>query len=249
MKNIFYFCAKKLTLFSVIIITLFLLTSCVNTHSDVSSNENTPSTDVSTPNDEASQINLLDTMDSETFRGVNSFLSNFSEAGYKEFVDFYGEDESKISFAYIHALINYNKLTFYEGNYMGISASDVDEILNKFFGATVPHETPSNSQYWFYQDGKFLMPAAGGESYSKFSIAYNMTSESDGVYTIDFNVFSDPSVTGGNIITDKSVYSLTSDEASNKYQPVGHGQAVVKTKVYEGKEIFELISYSVKMTW
>ena len=163
-----------------------------------------------------------------------------------EYKDFYGEDEEKINFAYIHAMINKNKPTFIEGNYMGLLATDVDEILNKFFGSTVPHETPSGNKYWFYQDGKFLMPAAFGDSYGQFSIAYNMLENSDGTYTIYFDVYSDTSVSGGDVLNDNSVYSLTSDEAKNKYNPVGTGHTVVKTKVYEGKDTYEIISYNVK---
>ena len=79
-----------------------------------------------------------------------------------------------------------------------------------------------------------------------FSIAYNMLENSDGTYTIYFDVYSDTSVSGGDVLNDNSVYSLTSDEAKNKYNPVGTGHTVVKTKVYEGKDTYEIISYNVK---
>ncbi len=188
--------------------------------------------------------NQLKTMTAEQRREVNLFLSNFSEAYYNPNGGYYGEEEAKISFAHIHAGINLGDVTLFDGEYMGISADKVDEILTRFFGSSVPHRTPENGKYWFYDDGKFMMPAASGESYADFSIATEMRARADGNFDVSFNIYADPTVTGGDIISDKSVYSLTDAEAAAKYHFQGSGTAVLKPKTHNGSDTYELVSYS-----
>ena len=194
-----------------------------------------------------SGYDVLPSMSAAEKREINIFLSNFSEAFYDPDDSYYtNPDEQKISFAYIHAKLNSPKKILWEGSYYGISAENVDAILYRFFGETVPHKTPSGSKWWKYQNGKFLMPAADGESYPDFSIATNMLVNADGTYTVAFNVYSDDSVTGGDRLTDKTVYSLTDAEAAKKYTLTGYGTAVVKAKVYNGANTYELVSYEVR---
>lgn len=187
--------------------------------------------------------NVLLDMSPEQRREVNIFLSNFSEAFYEPNQGYYSEAEAKISFAYIHSLINGYNTTFYEDNYMGISAKDVDNVLVRFFGSSVSHQTPPNSVCWIYKDGKFLMPAASGESYPYFSIATEMKKRPDGDFDVKFNIYSDPSITGGDMITDKTVYSLSNQDAASRYEQKGHGNAVLKSKVYNGSDTYEVVSY------
>lgn len=190
--------------------------------------------------------NILSEMDSPALREVNIFLSNFSETYYDPSSGSFGDAEGKIQFAYLHALINSYSLTFYENGYMGISATDVNSILKRFFGSTVPRETPRNSQYWTYENGNFIMPAASGESYADFSIATKMIKRPDGNFDVTFNIYADPSAYGGNSIIDKTIYSLTDSEVDAKYKYRGSGNAILKAKVHNGRNTYELVSYTVE---
>lgn len=188
---------------------------------------------------------LLEGMDRDARREVNIFLSNFSEAYYNPGSGVYAsEAEEKIAFAFTHAKINADSMIFYEGSNMGISATDTDAILYRFFGSTVPHETPSGSREWTYRDGKFLMQAASGESYLYFSIATAMTKRSDGNYDVSFTIHSDSSALGGGVITNKNVYALSEQEAG-AYPIEGEGTAVLKPKQHNGKASYELVSYTI----
>ena len=92
-------------------------------------------------------------------------------------------------------------------------------------------------------------PAADGESYPCFSISTSMIPNGNGTYTVDFTIFSDPSVTGGDIITNKSVYSLSPESAARQYDYYSSGTAVIKPKMHNGSNTYELVSYSVNHTW
>lgn len=193
--------------------------------------------------------NLLSEKDSAQVREINLFLSNFSETFYDPDSEFFGEEEGKIYFAYLHALINSESLIFGKDEYFGIKAEDVDRILIRFFGSSVPHETPKNSRYWIYEDGAFFMPAASGESYGDFSIATEMTQRKDGNFDVSFNIYHDPTVFGGDVISDQSVYSLSASEAEKKHDYIGSGKAVLKEKTYNGENTYELVSYEVNYEW
>ena len=193
-------------------------------------------------------VSMIGDMSADEYRELNLFLSNFSEAYYDPDDSYYTDpDEQKIMFAYLHSIINYNsvKNKLYDSYYYGIPASEVDRILNRFFGKTVPHKTPSNSKVWKYRDGIFLIPAADGESYGAFSLATGMYPNGNGTYRITFNVYYDESVLGGNIITDKSIYSLSPETVYSRCSYEGNGTAIVRPKVYNGENTYEIVEYKV----
>ncbi len=195
-------------------------------------------------------VSMTASMSAAEYKELNLFLSNFSEAYYDPNDAYYtNPDEQKIMFAYLHSLINYNGSIIYENGYYGIYASDVDKILNRFFGTTVPRQTPYNSKVWKYKNGKFLIPAADGESYGAFSLATGMYPNGDGTYRVTFNVYYDTDVMGGDIITDKTLYSLTPQTVYRRCSYEGNGVAIVKPKVYNGKNTYEIVSYSVNYTY
>lgn len=198
-------------------------------------------------NEEAVTVyeNLITKMSDEKRMNVNLFLSNLSEASYNPASDYYGENEKMIAFAYSHAKVNWRKILVHDGNDVGLSAGNVDTILERFFGRTVPHETPKDSKHWTYRNGYFFVPAADGESYPFFTVVTNMTKRSDGNYDVDFNIYRDPEIGGGSIITDKSVYYLTDNQAAARYEYHAVGKAVLKDKVYNGSDSYEVVSYSV----
>lgn len=195
-------------------------------------------------------VSVLDSMSAAEKREINLFLSNFSEAYYDPDDNYYTSSaEQKINFAYLHAKINSPSYVIYENGYSGISAANVDKILYRFFGSTVSHTTPANSKWWRYKNGNFLIPSADGESYPDFSIATSMIANGNGTYTVEFNIYADPSVSGGDSISNSSVYSLTPSQATASYDYVTYGTAVVKPKVYNGNNTYELVDYNVNYPW
>ncbi|MBR1970679.1 MAG: hypothetical protein IKA17_10050 [Clostridia bacterium] len=194
--------------------------------------QNTPST----PQVHTAE-NLLEKMSQSEKTEVNKFLSNFSEAFYGRY---YSGAEAKIHFAFIHSLINSDSSTIkYEDMEMGISASETDTILNRFFGSTIPHKTPDGSKDITYKNGYFMMPAASGESYAYFSVASDMQKRSDGNFLVKFSVFFDAENAQDML---QSWYSLSYDEAvSNpQYSHEYNGEAILKQK----GSTYEIVSYT-----
>lgn len=189
--------------------------------------------------------NLILKMSDEKRMNVNLFLSNLSETFYDPDTDYYGENENLIRFAYLHAKLNWSKILVNDGDDEGLSAANVDTILERFFGHTVPHETPKNSRRWTYRNGHFFAPAADGAPYPDFTVVTSMTKRSDGYYDVGFNIYRDPSIVAGGSISDNSVYYLTDKQAAAKFEHCAEGKAVLKDKVYKGSDSYEVVSYSV----
>ncbi len=184
---------------------------------------------------------ILPLKTAEDKRALNIFLSNFSEAYYLKGSDPISGDEGKIDFAYTHLMINApSRIT---GG--AISAAEVDEVLEKYFGESIPHKTPADSRMWEYKDGKFVAFIPGGDSYGDFSIATSMKTMKDGNFTVSFNIYQLPDVSGGDIVTDTAAYSLSDAEAAAKYEKQADGTAILKAKEYKGKQTYELVSYEV----
>ncbi len=195
---------------------------------------------------QSEEENLLPEMSSGEKREVNIFLSNFSEAGYDPTSGYFSQDEALINFAFTHVYINSSSKVVAEDGYMGISASDTDAVLKRFFGKTVPHKTPAGSKIWIFRNNSFVIPVATGDSYGSFSIATKIRLRQDGNYEVDFNVYNDPEIVGGDKITDKTIYSLSDSQAAAKYDLIGRGIAVLKPKKHNGEETYEIVSYLVE---
>ena len=206
--------------------------------SDKYNNENVATQPIPTQVSEQSAANLINTMTQGEKTELNQFLSNFSEAYYNDAI-YYSEDEEKISFAFIHSALNRKNTTIkYEGSYEGISAQEVDTILNRFFGKSVPHKTPENNLYITYKDGYFWKMAGDGETYSFFSIATDLREHTDGNFIAKFSVFHDGENPHDML---QSWYSLTIDEAvkNPQYRHSYDGEAILKAK----NGTYEVVSY------
>lgn len=195
---------------------------------------------------QSKEENILPEMSYEEAREINIFLSNLSEAKYDPTSGYFSQDEALIDFAFTHVYINSHSKVAAEDGYMGISVADTDTILKRFFGKTVPHKTPDENKKWICRNNKFLAHIAGGDSYGDFSIATKVLLRQEGNYEVDFNVYNDPEICGGDVITDKTIYSLTDKEAAAKYNLIGRGIAVLKPKTYNGEETYEIVSYLVE---
>ncbi len=178
-------------------------------------------------------------------RALNIFLSNFAETGYLKGEMPYTGDEGKIDFAFTHLLINAQSRLAAVPDYDAVSAAEVDKVLEKYFGSSVPHKTPKDSRKWTYVDGNFIARIPGGDSYGDFAVATSMKKLQDGNFEVTFHIYSHPDAYGGNIVNDPTLYSLTDSDAAASYSRQAKGTAVIKEKVYNGKETYELVSYDV----
>lgn len=179
---------------------------------------------------------LLEVMSCSERTEVNKFLSNFSEAFYECSNN---EAEDKILFAYTHAAINMTPSPIEFTDYgFGIKAETVDQILTRFFGRSVPHETPAGSLYVNYVDGYFITPGGNEESNAYFSVATNMRKYSDNKYIVDFSVFHDDN---NAYTTLDNWYSLSYDDVllNPQYNHRYDGEAIIRAK----GDTYELVSY------
>lgn len=130
-------------------------------------------------------------------RRINLFLSNFTEAGFDEMpTDAY----YMVNFAFMHTVINNSSDVDFEKEYAYLSESDVNRVLDQYFGTTIPHsDTPityadplssynkieySNSRYAFRAD----LGLGGGMNW--IAVASDMQRNGDGTYEVEFDVYS-----------------------------------------------------------
>ena len=127
---------------------------------------------------------------------INVFLSNFTET----FFDTYPCTKYEmVSFAYSHARINNDGKVHYGSWEYYISETDVNNILNKYFGVTYPqngaedvlsYSTQYGTQTIRYDGDYYYFPAADGGGHSYVSIAKEMVRNSDGSYTVKYDAYS-----------------------------------------------------------
>ncbi len=187
---------------------------------------------------------------------INIFLSNFSEQFFGPFNVSTASDDQMIAFVHIYCKINHRNAIRYQGGYETISLEDMNAQLRRFFDVSCkPNDGASYMMdAWTigeYHDGYFWFPAADGESYNHFTVVDSMTRNSDGSYTVQFQVYAldlDEYWSSG---MDNSLYSLNSDQVtdlvwSERVKPVQGGTALVRdyTKA-NGIATYQLISYDV----
>ncbi len=188
---------------------------------------------------------------------INIFLSNFSEQSFLNMQMSTAPDDQLMKFVWIYCKINNPAAIHYEGSYETVTLEDMNAQLNRFFGITrTPYEWASYMlDQWNsfeYHDGRFWFPAASGESYNKFTVAYEMMNNGDGTYTVSFQVFelgleeywNTPGI-------NNFYYKLSNDEtaayvAAERIKPVQGGTAVVRDYTKSnGVVTYQLISYTV----
>lgn len=69
---------------------------------------------------------------------------------------------------------------------MGLTASQADSTISKYFGISIPKQSTA---HWQYDGSYYWTDAASGESRAYFSIAKNLYDNGDGTYTADFNSY------------------------------------------------------------
>lgn len=185
--------------------------------------------------------NTYSTLSYDQRRKLNTFMSNFSEAFVDDYDKYNFDGFDAVNFAFIHNLINNSSNILWSGSQMGISFSAVNSTLGKYMGTSVDRNDYSKYEYgynyvWHYSDGMFWTGAASGESYDYYTIVNGMFDNGDGTYKITFNVY----YAGYDELT-AEYYSYTDSEARNSSVYQYSGWAIIKPKLYNGSDTWELI--------
>lgn len=213
---------------------------------------------------ETEKINVPEPMDlteDERYE-INIFLSNFSEQGFniynelsqemitKPFRVHDAEVDQLVQFAFNMYGINiHNELTIMDnGNVQALTFDQVSEKVNRYFALALTPEDVAGCGYDI--SGNYVCkPYAIGESHPEFTIINEMIDNGDGTYSVRFKIYVlEESATGGNMVEDKSVYSMTDDQARarNGVTYDSQGTALVQAYQANGKNSYQLISYCLE---
>lgn len=195
------------------------------------------------------------TLDKNTLYRINIFLSNFSEQQVKPFTSATCADDYLLRVVELYCKINHPGLISHSGSDECLSLTDANTYMQRFFGRTVsPYEGASylldawNS--FTYSGGYFRFPAADGGSFNRFTVVYEMNANTDGTYTVSFQVFELDITEYFDHGMDNSLYWLNNDEVANlvwsgRVKPVQGGTAVVKDYKFGSVDTYQIISYDV----
>lgn len=186
---------------------------------------------------------------------INIFLSNFSEQMKPSFNSSNAADDFLIRFVELYCKLNHHdRIVYLEGDEC-LSLEDANLYLNRFFARSV--NPLNNTEYmlsawntFVYRDGYFRFPAADGEAYNHFTVAYDMTANGDGTYTVQFQNYELDLMEYWDSGMSDSLYHLNNDEVANlvwsgKAKPVQGGTAVVRDYTFNGVPTFQILSYEV----
>ncbi len=191
----------------------------------------------------------------DTLYRINIFLSNFSEQNVLPFSSSTVADDYLIRVVEIYCKINHRDAISYANGDECLSLETANMYLNRFFNRTV---SPYNGQEYLldawhtfvYKDGYFRFPAADGASYNKFTVVYDMLANSDGTYTVDFQIYELDIMEYLDKGMDNALYWLSNEEAADlvwnrRILPVQGGTAVVRDYTFNGRPTYQILSYDV----
>ncbi|MCR4567354.1 MAG: hypothetical protein K5769_04850 [Pseudobutyrivibrio sp.] len=186
-------------------------------------------------------------VDAATRKKMNVFLSNFSEAGLKEYDESQKDFHSIFIWAHTWVKINKNEYLKFEtlsgkefSDYEKITLENINTITDKYFGFTITDEQAStelskpNDDFsfhkMFYENGALYTPAGDGESYTGLSLISKVEDLGDNKLKLYFNEYSqDLDAYYSNKEID---YSQTQEEADKnpEYEKLDAGYAVVRVE-------------------
>ncbi len=196
--------------------------------------------------EETKAENLLDSMDSEERRGVNIFLSNFSEANFASYGNgSLNQNEQLLDFAFKHNKINVpgriRQDMAQNGKWFDIiDVVNVDSTLIRYFGHTIPHQSYLN---YDLNGDRYYTPATSGVPVAYFTSASSMIDNGDGTYNVEFSVFFDDNNSSSTSLS--HWYYYTWEEANANCQLIYNGYAVLSEKLYDGAWAYEVENYTV----
>ena len=195
------------------------------------------------------------TLDKNTLYRINIFLSNFSEQQVMPFTAATCADDYLLRVVELYCKINHNSLISYSGGDECLSLADANTYMNRFFGRTV--NPPEGASYLLdawnefkYSGGYFRFPAADGGSFNRFTVVREMTANTDGTYTVEFQVFELDITEYWDKGMDSGLYWLSNDDvaalvSSKRVKPVQGGTAIVKDFKFNSVDTYQIIKYDV----
>lgn len=194
-------------------------------------------------------------LEGEQLYRINIFLSNFSEQQIKTFTTATCADDYLLRFVELYFKINENSRISLVAGEECMSLADANTYMKRFFGKTAsPYEGASYLldawNEFKYSGGYFRFPAADGGSFNRFTVAREMTANTDGTYTVNFQVFELDLSEYWDKGMDNALYWLSNDEvaalvSSKRVKPVQGGTAVVRDYNFNGKSTYQILSYEV----
>jgi len=184
--------------------------------------------------------------DADVQKRINIFLSNFVEQGFLEYPC---QDEfSLLKYACLFSQINDPGMITYRGGNPCMSKGDVDDILNRFFDTTVDpgagemtfYSQQDLEEFVTYDSGTYEFTIDDGINGNYFAIAYDMSDNGDGTYTVFFDIYEADS---GSM---SGYYAMSAEEILEEEDVdwYGLGEAVVQDYVRpNGVEAYQLLSY------
>ena len=190
---------------------------------------------------------------------INLFLSNFAEQEFNE-GDWYNnraittafQRDTAPAWQYVDFMftwynINASNRAEYSSDYgyMYLTRDQINEKMIRYFGRTLSQAEFESSGYEI--SGDRLAHRWGiGESHGNLAIAEQMWGNGQGQYLVRFHIMTwDEMNTGGNIVSDKSVYNLDYETACGKDWLLDYrdGYAIVEGYHTESVDSYNLIAY------
>jgi|GEM_PF-4287043 len=182
---------------------------------------------------------------------ANIFLSNFSEQGFFAFDAANYNEGQLVRFARIYSKINRRDNIEYIDGYETITRERVNEIVDRFFGLSTSSASVTDNwgQEIRYEDGRYWVPAADGESYNYFTVVTALRRSPDGLCEMDFTVYELDLFAYWDEGMDESLYWLT-PAAAEEMAATGRitacctGTALTRPWQIGSRETYQLIRYA-----
>ena len=203
---------------------------------------------------EPEYVNVTDSLSAAERKSLNLFLSNFSELNFRHFSRDEAPDRvNLVDFAYMHNKINSfgrDKISVRQWNgesCYSISAADVDQTLERFFGVKLDHgEFELDTHLVGFDGERYYFLAADGEAYNTFSVANQVITDGSGTYWVRFDVYDLDIVTyfdTGSIADAYYALSAAEAESNGLLEYLGTGAATLEDYVNNGSATYRLLSY------
>lgn len=164
---------------------------------------------------------------------INRFLSNFCEQYFGDFYDSNYNDAQLIDFTWTWTQLNRPEDMTYSEGYQCLPATNVADIISRYFGLNVTHQS---TDWITYSNKQYSAGASNPPTETEIAIVDSVNNNGDDTYTVDFTRYS------CNGSPENIFYSYDSYTAKNSQslQHSGTGRAVIKPN---GKSGFTLIEY------
>jgi hypothetical protein len=141
---------------------------------------------------------------------LDTFFSNFSEAGLPEFTPGNLSLDAILNFGVEHVLLNtrHSELPSLDARHWGIGTEQVRAAVDKYFGYKLAAgDVRATTRYPLSNDGYYILPKADGEG-AVFSQLVTFTDLGEGRYEATLNVYRASPTFTGDVHADPSAWLL-----------------------------------------